>query len=198
MQKTPLQQWIAEWKDCKRCPLHKTRTQVVHGRGTIPSDRLDLCQVLFIGEAPGDSEDVTGQPFSGPAGFLLDDVIQQAVPLDVLYAVTNLVGCIPRNEEGRKSGEPDYEEIDACKPRLEKFVRLCDPKLIVTVGKLAMEYTEPGIRTSVKLHKTIPMVNITHPAAILRMPFLGRGLAVRRCVVQISKAVQEHVKGISC
>lgn len=192
--KTPLQVWIDEWMSCTKCSLSKTRTQVVHGRGNVPADRLDKCQVMFIGEAPGDSEDITGQPFSGPAGYILDDIIKQSVPQGILYSIANLVGCIPRDEDGHKSGQPDHDEIQACKPRLEKFIRLCDPELIVTVGKLPREYTEQGVRGSVEFHKAIPMVDITHPAAILRMPFLGRGLAVRRAVVTIAKGIENHVQ----
>lgn len=197
MPKMPLQVWISEWKDCVRCPLHKTRTQVVHGRGNVPADRIDKTKVLFIGEAPGESEDVTGQPFSGPAGFLLDDIIRQSVPSEVLYSIACLVGCIPRDDDGLKSGEPDHGDIMACRPRLESFIKMCDPDLIVTVGKLATEYAEQGTSTSIRFHKPVPCVSISHPASILRMPYLGRGLAVRRCVVTIAKGIETHVvKGI--
>ena len=197
MLKTPLQQWITDWKDCVRCPLHKTRTQVVHGRGTIPADRLDLCDVLFIGDAPGDSEDTTGQPFSGPAGFLFDDIVRQSVPDGIRYAVTDLTGCVPRTDDGIKAGQPDHDEIMACRPRLERFIELCDPQLIVMVGKLAEEYMEQGLTTSIRCPKTVPIISITHPSAIHRMPYLGRGLAVRRCVVTVAKGIETHVvKGL--
>lgn len=196
---TPLQQWVNEWKSCTRCPLHKTRTQVVHARGNVPADRLDLCDVLFIGEAPGDSEDMTGQPFAGPAGFLLDDIISKAVPEGVYYTVANLTGCIPKTEEGLKSGKPDHDEIQACRPRLEKFIRMCDPQLIVTAGELAKDYTEQGLKSSVAFHKTIPMVSIIHPSFIItRMPLIARGNAVRRCIITVSKGIETHVhlKGV--
>ena len=190
-----VQEWVKDWSGCTRCPLHKTRTNVVHGRGAIGKDGVD---VLFIGEAPGDSEDICGEPFIGPAGQVLDQIIAQAVPEGVKFAICNLVGCIPRTGESVKAGEPDYEDIAACRPRLERFVKIADPKLIVTVGKLAREHIEPGLSTSAKFHKDIPMVDIIHPAAILRLPWAARGLAVRKCIVTISKAVQTHVQGVAC
>lgn len=207
MPKSPLQLWVDSWKACTRCELSKTRSNVVHGRGSVP------CDVLFIGEAPGDSEDAVGQPFVGPAGQVLDQIIEQAIPRVFLecpkgndppydgplytFAICNLVGCIPRTHDGVKSGEPDYEEIEACRPRLERFVKMADPKLIVTVGKMAWEYTEPGVSISVKFHKDIPRVDIIHPAAILRMPWAARGLAVRKAVVNITRAIETHVKGVT-
>lgn len=195
---TPLKKWIAEWKDCTRCPLHKTRTQVVHARGNVPADRLDLVEVLFVGDAPGDSEDAVGQPFAGPAGFVLDDIIKQALPVDVRYAVANLVGCVPRDEDGHKSGQPDHDEIMACRPRLETFINLCRLELVVAVGKLPEEYAEQGVATSIRFGRPIPVVSIIHPAAICRMPYMGRGLAVRKCVVTVAKAVETNItrKGV--
>ncbi len=203
MPPTPLQQvrqLVAEWKDCTRCPLHLTRCQVVHGRGSMP------CDVLFVGEAPGDSEDATGVAFDGPAGALLDQIIRDSTAAyqvpgtegsgynSVQVAIVNVIGCIPKDGDGRKT-DVDYESVEACRPRLEKFIRIADPKLIITVGKTAKEALEQGLSTSTKLPRPVPMVHIEHPAHILRMPFAGRGLATRRCVVTIAKAI-EQLKGI--
>lgn len=65
---------VEKWRDCMRCPLSEQRSNIVLARGTVP------CDVLFVGEAPGASEDALGQPFVGPAGHLLDQVIERALP----------------------------------------------------------------------------------------------------------------------
>ena len=69
--------FVEKWKDCRDCYLCETRNRIVFARGTIPAD------VLFLGEAPGESENVTGVPFDGPAGNLLDAIIGRSVPKEV-------------------------------------------------------------------------------------------------------------------
>ncbi len=71
--RTKLDQHIADWESCTRCPLHTTRRWVVLGRGTLP------CDVLFVGEAPGNSENDIGKPFIGQAGKILDSLISASV-----------------------------------------------------------------------------------------------------------------------
>lgn len=188
---TPLQQvrqLVNEWKDCTRCPLHVHRCQVVHGRGSVP------CDVLFIGEAPGDSEDATGIAFDGPAGVLLDQIIRDSLPDGVTHGIVNVVGCIPKDEDGVKGGAPDWDSVEACRPRLEAFIRIVRPKLIVTVGKTARDALEQGLKDSIKL-PNVPVIDIVHPASILRQPYAARGLSVRRSVVTVAKAV-EQLKGL--
>src|SRR5580698_7314382 len=128
---TPYQQHREQWINCQRCELHKQRTQVVLARGTIPA------QILFIGEAPGQSEDVLGSPFKGPAGKLLDYIVANSIPSQYSYAMTNIVACIPRGDDGDKVALPPEESIKACAPRLVEFVNLCKPQLIICVGSLA-------------------------------------------------------------
>lgn len=145
-----------KWSNCTRCSLHKTRNKVVLGRGTIP------CDILFIGEAPGQSEDTIGRPFVGPAGKLFDRIIedtwkkageevdtggvtpdgrfiQEWAECDLTYAVTNVVSCMPVDYEGAKVHAPDDEACEACFPRLKEFVRLAKPRAIITVGDKAKE-----------------------------------------------------------
>jgi uracil-DNA glycosylase len=183
---TPLQRFVSKWKDCQGCPLHKTRTQIVLARGKIP------CDVLFIGEGPGLSEDVLGLPFIGPAGKILDHILQQSIPDSISYAITNLVCCIPVDPDtGAKAVEPEEAHIKACSQRLREFVALCNPKLLVCVGSLAKDYCEPGWKHSVKLGYTGPTLNTIHPAAILRMNTAGQGLAIQKCIVQLRNAVED-------
>ncbi len=133
-----------KWKECVRCDLHHCRDRVVLTRGQIP------CEVLFIGEAPGSSENVLGVPFIGPAGKLLDQLIESAQldHRDVRIAFTNLVACVPK-ENGQKIGEPAKEWIQACAPRLIDFVSLCKPKAIIYVGKLAAKWAPDILFTEV-------------------------------------------------
>ena len=177
----------------EQCPRAR---RIVLARGRLP------CNVLFVGEAPGASEDVLGQPFVGPAGKLLDQVIEQAfenwqVPgtvgsgyNSIRYAMTNLVGCLPRDREGNKAGEPEDEQVESCRPRLEEFIRLANPRLIVCVGKLAKDWLTPGYKHSVALPDGVKLVHITHPAAILRANVAWRGLEVQKCVVAVRNAME--------
>src|SRR5262245_33856687 len=164
---------VMEWDGCTRCDLHRTRKKIVFARGEVP------CRVLFIGEAPGESENVIGQPFVGPAGQLLDRIIERALPEGTSYALTNLVCCIPRDDEGKKPNEPGVEHVDACSPRLTDFVRICDPELIVAVGSTARNWLDPKCRPHVEFHRTISAMEvipegyikwggITHTGGILR------------------------------
>ena len=189
---TPFARHRIKWNACTACPLCKTRLNVVLARGQVP------CDILFIGEAPGASEDVIGQPFVGPAGRLLDDIIKASVPgctemskdgctevwcCNYRIAFTNLVCCIPVT--GGDKNEPPLESIKACAPRLVEFMVLCRPKLIVTVGKLSDKWAGRATE-GMPLPK---WASIVHPAAILRMDSAQRGLAVQRCVATLGDAV---------
>lgn len=138
-----------KWSSCNLCDLCEKRTKVVLTRGNIP------CEVLFIAEAPGPSEDVIGRPLVGPAGKMLDDMIEDAVenvrPLETppnkrspweppTFAFTNLISCIPLDDASAKFGEPPRYAILACRDRLREFVAIAQPKLIVCVGKLAEKW----------------------------------------------------------
>ncbi len=87
---TPYKQHVIDWKECRRCALCETRTRTVLCRGNVPA------QVVFIGEAPGASEDVKGTPFFGPAGHLLNHIIERAGLVETPTCITNLLGCIPK------------------------------------------------------------------------------------------------------
>ena len=158
--------------------------RIVLARGKIP------CDILFIGEAPGVSEDVLGLPFIGPAGKLLDQIITRSVPSSLRVALTNLVGCIPK-EGGTKTGEPDDESILSCKPRLEEFIGIANPRLIVAVGNLSRTFLERGMRDSVRIPREVKVAGIVHPAFILRQNVANQGLQIQRCVVTIANAVEE-------
>lgn len=153
-----------EAKNCIKCKLSKSRTQVVFGVGN-PSAEL-----MFIGEGPGYYEDQQGEPFVGAAGKLLDKVIHETLGLlrkDVY--ITNVVKCRPPNNR-----DPEQDEIDACRPYLEEQIKLIDPKVISTLGNFA---TRAILGKAVNISKVrgkkimsagrIVMPTF-HPAAILR------------------------------
>lgn len=160
---------IQKWKNCTRCPLHEVRQKVVFVRGIVP------CDVLFVGEAPGKSEDNRGQPFIGKAGKLLDNIISRAIATlghpKVRTAFTNLIGCIPihTDEDGTKGKTtPEHDEIVACSGKLYELVELAKPKLVVRVGSLAREWCGDEYKYNLNIAPTADHVHIVHPAAILR------------------------------
>lgn len=185
---TPYELFADTWKDCTNCNLCHTRKQVVLAKGTIP------CHILLIGEAPGFSEDSIGVPFSGPSGFLLDSILDQAgATTDIDVAFTNMTCCLPLDDEGTKVDEPDDESVHACSDRLKEFVALADPKLIVAVGSFAWGWLDPTYRDRIKFHREIPVIDIRHPAAILRAPEVSKSLEIRRCVNTIREAIRDFI-----
>jgi DNA polymerase len=183
---------VAKWEGCTRCALARQRGLICLARGDVP------CDVLFIGEAPGASENALGVPFVGPAGQLLDRVIEQALGgfslckagharangyggRSITTAYTNLVACFPEEAKGRGDNEPEVEEVLACRKRLDEFVALARPKLVVFVGNMVEQWTNvPDGAASVK---------IVHPASVLRQPLVQKNLAVQRAVVTLRNAV---------
>ena len=146
-------------------------------------------EVLLCGEGPGQSEDVHAVPFIGPAGKLLDTLINQAV-IEAGYlpklAWTNLVACIPKGEDNRKKGEPNANEIKACQPRLEEFIRLCRPKYLIAVGDLAEKWSK--IQRWEQYGKC---VHIRHPSALLQMDIARRPLEEQRVTVRLRDVFME-------
>ena len=171
-----------KWKDCVLCSLCETRSKVVFARGKIP------CDILFIGEAPGASEDVVGRPFVGPAGNLLDQMIADSLTTES-YALTNLIGCIPIGDDGEKAIEPTEESIKACANKIYELISIAKPHGIVFVGKLSEKWINKDrvLLTSGKLD----FCTITHPAAILRADISIKGLLVQKAIVTIKDLCEE-------
>lgn len=177
-------QHVVRWQNCKGCDLCQVRKKVVLSKGQIP------CSVLFIGEAPGMSEDVHGIPFYGPAGKLLEQMIQDAGydtcdhdMLPIRRAYTNIIACIPKESKGSgKFMEPPQFAIDACKGRLIEFVKICNPLAIVAVGDIAKKWLP-------KLKLGIDTTSIIHPASILRADISQRSLLIHRTVVALNDIV---------
>ncbi len=152
--------------DCQKCELGKTRTKLVFGTG------VENAEVMFIGEGPGENEDLQGEPFVGRGGQLLDKFLT-AVDLDRkknIY-IANMVKCRPP-----KNRDPLPEEQEACIEWLREQVRLMRPKIIVCLGRIsAQKLIDKNFRVT-KQHGQfverggILMMGTFHPAALLRNP----------------------------
>ena len=154
-----------ECRQCRRCGLCETRHNVVFGVG--PRD----AEVLFIGEGPGEQEDLKGEPFVGRAGMLLDDMLE-LIDLDrsKVY-IANMVKCRPPNNR-----DPLNIEQDACIDYLRAQTALIKPKIIVCLGRIAaMRIIDKDFRIT-KQHGQwfdkggMKMMALYHPSAILRDP----------------------------
>lgn len=162
----PLHRLKTEVIACRKCKLCESRKTVVFGEGTRTPE------VMFVGEAPGAVEDQTGRPFVGPAGQLLDRILDGAMGLrreDVFIA--NVNKCRP---PGNRDPEPD--EVAACLPYLRQQVELLQPKVLVALGRVAAHNlldTQAPMRElrGRELHYMgIPVVVTWHPAYLLRDP----------------------------
>jgi uracil-DNA glycosylase len=155
-----------ELGDCTRCKLHKVRKNIVFGEGN-PNAAL-----VFVGEGPGQEEDLQGRPFVGAAGQLLTDIIVKGMQLkrEDVY-ICNIVKCRP---PGNRNPEPD--EIEACEPFLIKQLRAINPQIIIGLGNVAVKTllkTKEGItslRGNWKTYQGIPLMPTFHPAYLLRTP----------------------------
>ncbi len=121
--------------DCKACPLWKTGTQTVFGEGS------PKAEVMFVGEQPGDQEDLEGQPFVGPAGKLLDKALVDAgIDRRKVY-VTNAVKHFKWQARGKRRihQKPNWQEIAACRPWLDAELEVVKPRVLVCLGATAAQ-----------------------------------------------------------
>jgi uracil-DNA glycosylase family protein len=120
---------------CTACPLHETGTQTVFGEGTSNAG------VVFVGEQPGDQEDLQGKPFVGPAGKLLDTALEDAgIDRSQVY-VTNVVKHFKWQARGKRRihQKPNWSEIAACRPWLEAELEVVQPRVLVCLGATAAQ-----------------------------------------------------------
>ena len=160
-------------KGCKACDLYKTGTQTVFGEG--PS----RAGVMFVGEQPGDAEDVAGRPFVGPAGRLLDKALEEAQIDRNLVYVTNVVKHFKWEPRGKRRihAKPNAAEIGACRPWLETEIALVKPRVLVCLGATAAQallgktFKVSRQRGEFVPSPLAPFVTATvHPSSILRAP----------------------------
>ncbi|MGQ9477916.1 MAG: uracil-DNA glycosylase [Candidatus Bipolaricaulia bacterium] len=155
---------------CQRCRLKESRSRVVPGEGPVPAE------LVFIGEGPGEVEDQTGRPFVGPAGQLLDRILESAgLKREEVY-ITNMVKCRPPLNR-----TPQRDEVEACWPYLEAQLRLLKPKIIVALGNVPAQFflkTTKGIsalRGQFFKWRGTEVFPMFHPSYLLRNPSKEKG-----------------------
>lgn len=168
--------YVADWDElepmvlnCQKCALAKSRTNVVFGAGNRNAD------LLFVGEAPGQQEDLQGIPFVGRAGQLLDKILA-AIQLErkEVY-IANILKCRPPNNR-----TPNSEEIEKCEPYLLNQIDLIKPAVIVCLGLTAartllrVELNLRDMRGKIYNYHGVDLVVTYHPAALLRNPGLKK------------------------
>lgn len=193
---------VEKWSNCDKCLLSEYRTNVVLYRGKIP------CDVLFIGEAPGESEDAIGKPFIGPAGKLLDHIISKSVPDDVRYGITNVLGCIPLKEKHRKclkgidiehtvekdeERKPTEKEITACESRLKEIISIASPQVIICLGEIAANHIIRGNKKNEYVTTGMRLITIRHPAFILRANEGQRFVLVQKSIIDIANVCKDII-----
>jgi uracil-DNA glycosylase len=160
-------------QSCRGCDLYRHATQAVFGEGP------KKARVVFIGEQPGNQEDVQGHPFVGPAGVLLDRALADASIDRAVTYVTNVVKHFKFEERGKRRihQKPRSVEIKACEPWLEAEIELIKPEIIVCLGATAAQ-TLLGAKFRLTKSRGVPVehpwaphvVATIHPSAILRAP----------------------------
>jgi len=154
---------IKECTNCYKCPLGHTRTNIVIGRGNKEAS------LMFVGEGPGEQEDLKGEPFVGPAGKLLDLLLEALMFDKNDYYIANIVKCRPPGNR-----VPTDEEAEKCLNYLRNQVYLIKPKIIVCLGATAMKYIIDRnakitqIRGQWVERKGCWLMPTFHPAALLR------------------------------
>jgi uracil-DNA glycosylase family protein len=159
--------------DCQACDLWQHGTQTVFGQGPRHAE------ILFVGEQPGNEEDLTGHPFVGPAGRLLNDALAAAGIDRAQTYMTNVVKHFKWEPRGKRRihKKPNSSEITACRPWLEAEIGLIKPTIIVCLGAIAAQaLLGPKFRVTKKRGQFIEstlapyMLATVHPSSILRAP----------------------------
>ncbi len=168
--------------NCQRCPLYKTRTNPVMGQGN------HQAKIMFIAEAPGFNEDLTGHPFCGASGEVLDELLNSVdIKRQQIY-ITNILKCRPPENRG-----PKPEEIKACSSYLERQIEIIKPKVICTLGNYSTVFVFErfGLKDQIqgisKIHgrlfesktlfQNITIIPFYHPAVASYNPNMKQTLA---------------------
>jgi uracil-DNA glycosylase family 4 len=181
-----LEALAAEISRCTRCLLHRGRTRAVPGEGPEDAD------IMFVGESPGFHEDQQGRPFVGAAGNFLEELLEGIGLKREDVFIANVIKCRPPGNR-----DPLPEEIEACKPFLDRQIELIQPKLVVTLGRFSMARVFPKARIS-RIHGQPRKIGgviyypMYHPAAALHQPSLRRVVEedMRRIPELVEQAAQ--------
>jgi uracil-DNA glycosylase family protein len=175
---------------CTACPLHETGTQTVFGEGS------SKAEVVFVGEQPGDQEDLQGKPFVGPAGKLFDKALEDAgIDRSQVY-VTNVVKHFKWQARGKRRihQKPNWSEIAACRPWLEAELEVVQPRVLVCLGATAAQaLLGRDFRVSRQRGELVEsdlaenVIATVHPSSILRADDDTRELEYRELVRDLEK-----------
>jgi DNA polymerase len=178
---------------CTACPLYKTGTQTVFGEGT------SKAEVVFVGEQPGDQEDLQGKPFVGPAGKLFDKALEDAgIDRSQVY-VTNVVKHFKWQARGKRRihQKPNWSEIAACRPWLEAELEVIQPRVLVCLGATAAQaLLGREFRVSKQRGELVEsdlaenVIATVHPSSILRADDETREIEYRELVRDLEKVAR--------
>lgn len=170
---------------CYKCEIGKLCSARIYYRGVLPSD------IVIIGEAAGDIEWSLKTPWVGPAGHLLNTMIEEvfgtanledlaSTPAGYRISLTNSIACIPQEPRATKLREPKNVELKNCAERLDSFLDIAKPRVIIAAGKVA----EKQYRN---LKKDYHLITMMHPSAILRQQERGE-LDYKRSILALTQA----------
>ena len=173
---------------CTKCRLCKSRKNSVPGEGSLKAN------VVFVGEAPGAQEDDQGRPFVGRSGMLLNEMLLKIGLSRQKVWIGNVIKCRP--PENR---DPMVDELRACTPYIETQVDIIDPKIVVTLGRIAMNYYLPNAKIATShgkpyKYKSRIIFPVYHPAAALRSTTLKEVLY--KDFLRLSELLKTEYKNI--
>jgi uracil-DNA glycosylase len=184
-----LERVAAEVMGCPLCKLARTRKNAVPGEGQLAA------KIMFIGEAPGSSEDEKGRPFVGAAGRILDNLLKKVGIERSQVFITNIVKCRPPNNR-----VPEADEVAACKPYLDRQIALIKPKVICILGKTAYSSLLGGSSITASRGKMVERAGqkyflTFHPAAAIYNKSLLSALEadLKKLAIEINKEKDSKV-----
>lgn len=191
---------VERWGPCTKCKIGNYAQSKVLVRGTLPAD------VLFVGEGPGSTENLTGVPFLGRGGKELDKWIEGAwhsnlgAPeyTDLTYAITNVVACRPCDSRTDKNRQPNFTEKDNCFPRAVEIFKIARPRLVVLLGRVAADWYQARHHELVNYEgsRWLDRFTLIHPSAVIRMTEteqIERRTAIVNDLKYVLKWVQNRV-----
>lgn len=184
-----LEKIAADVRGCPLCKLSRTRKNAVPGEGQVSA------KIMFIGEAPGRSEDEKGRPFVGAAGRILDELLKKAGIERSQVFITNIVKCRPPNNR-----VPKEDELTACRPYLDRQIALIKPKVICILGRTAYSSLLGGSSITANRGKIVERAGqkyflTFHPAAVIYNKDLLSALEadLKKLAVEINKKEESEV-----
>ncbi len=184
-----LEKIAVDVRSCPLCKLARTRKNAVPGEGQLSA------KIIFIGEAPGRSEDEKGRPFVGAAGRILDELLKKAGIERSQVFITNIVKCRPPNNR-----VPKEDELTACRPYLDRQIALIKPKVICILGRTAYSSLLGGSSITANRGKIMERAGqkyflTFHPAAVIYNKGLLSALEadLKKLAVEINKEEESEV-----